>query len=526
MKDKAVGTSVIEACLLAGVREYVVCAGARNLSLVEALVSSDDAVVWSHFEERSAGFFALGRTMDSREPIAVVTTSGTAVAELLPAVVESFYQGRPLVLITADRPAHYRGSGAPQSISQPGIFTSYVEGCVDVQDGSEAVFEGWSGGSPWHVNVCLEDDEIARPVQVSLAEPAPRRENFEVNTLVNFFEKHWMGLVVYVGGLEPEDRIEVFSFLKELKVPVIADPTSGLRELLGPLLVADPERVLAKITPQLVLRIGDVPVGRFWRDLEKRPEIDVLSVTRTGLSGLARESTVIKGEVGRVLRGLGEVGELGDALDILPESRRRWGQIDQLLEAYPDSEPGMVRTLSIYASVADSLYLGNSLPIREWGQFSQREYPVEHVRANRGANGIDGQLSTWIGMSHGLDEAWCVVGDLTALYDISAPILLDGCEGKGRVIAVINNGGGRIFERLSNVKKMSEPTQKIVANEHQFSFKGWAEMWGLDYQCARAADAIEIDSAERTQVVELIPCRKQTEDFWEAYAALDLDGQA
>ncbi len=520
MKNDAVGTSVIEACLKAGVREYVVCAGARNLSLVEALVSSEDAVIWSHFEERSAGFFGLGRTMDSREPCAIITTSGTAVAELLPALVESYYQGRPLVVITADRPVEYRGTGAPQSIEQVGIFSSYVGGCVDVAEAGVEMFKGWSGNLPWHINVCLEEEEIARPVQVNLAPFESKRENFDVSQLVHFFANYWKGLVVCVGGLEPEDREEVFSFLKEVKLPVIADATSGLRELLGPLLVADPERLLSETSPQSVLRLGEVPVGRFWRDLETLADVDVFSITRTGFSGLARESNVIHGEVGRVLRGLGEIGELGDALDILQHSRSRWGQIDQLLEMYPDSEPGMVRMLSIYSTVADSIYLGNSLPIREWGQFAQRDYPTENVRANRGANGIDGQLSTWIGLTHGLDDAWCVVGDLTALYDLSGPSLLDGCEASGRVIVVINNGGGRIFERLPRVKNMSEPTQKIVANTHDFQFKNWAAMWNMDYQKFTSTDAIEIEPTEKASVIELVPCAKQTEAFWDAYAKL------
>jgi 2-succinyl-5-enolpyruvyl-6-hydroxy-3-cyclohexene-1-carboxylate synthase len=487
---------------------------------VESLISSDDAVIWSHFEERSAGFFALGRTMDSGEPCAVVTTSGTAVAELLPAVVEAHYQGRPIVLITADRPAEFRGSGAPQAIEQLGIFNSYVEECIEL-DCAEGVDLGqWSGRMPIHLNVCLEEDEVARPVSVGLGEFVKKKDNFEVHSLVHFFEKFWSGLVVCLGGIEPEDREEVFGFLKEIKVPVVADPTSGLRELLGPLVVANPEQLLAKNTPSLVLRIGDVPVGRFWRDLEKNTQIDVLSITRTGFSGLARESSVIHGDVARVLAGLGEVGELGDALDLLRESRRRWGQIDQLLESYPDSEPGMIRTLSVYATVAESLYLGNSLPIREWSEFAQRDYPIEHVRANRGANGIDGQLSTWIGATHGLDGAWCVLGDLTTLYDMSAPVLLDGCEGKRRVIVVVNNGGGRIFERLPRVKKMSESTQEIVANAHQFNFEKWAEMWGMDYLKIESADTLEIEGGERTLVVELVPSASQTEAFWEAYSQL------
>ncbi|MFC4995471.1 2-succinyl-5-enolpyruvyl-6-hydroxy-3-cyclohexene-1-carboxylic-acid synthase [Rubritalea tangerina] len=522
MQNDSIATEVVEACLLAGIREYVVCAGARNLSLIESLVSSEEAVVWSHFEERSAGFFALGRTMDSGEPCAVVTTSGTAVAELLPALVEAHYQRRPLVIISADRPQCYRGSGSPQAIEQVGIFSHYVEGVDDIEALGGEYFQEWSGRGTWQLNVCLEENAVSRPVGKLLGEPKLSRENFEVSSLVHFFENFWQGMVVCVGALEPEDREEVFGFLSEIRVPVIADPTSGLRELLGPLLVADPERLLKAYAPRLVLRIGEVPIGRFWRDLEDAQDVEVMSIARNGLPGLVRQSSVIRGEVGRILRGLGEVGELGDSLDMLKGCRRRWAQIDQLLEMYPDSEPGMVRTLSLYSSVAQSLYLGNSLPIREWGQFGQREYPVENIRANRGANGIDGQLSTWIGLTHGIEDAWCVLGDLTTLYDMSAPILLEECEAPGRVLVVINNGGGAIFSRLDRVGRMSSVTQSVVTNEHSFSFEAWAKLWGWDYQLHDSANDIEIEGRERPLVVEVRPDKQQTEAFWKAYGALEL----
>ena len=120
---------VVHRCLRAGVGEFVICAGARNAALIEALARAEAAGlvrVWRHFEERSAGFFALGRTMETGRPCAVVTTSGTAAAELLPPVIEAYYQDRPLVAITADRPAAFRGSGAPQCIEQPGIFGVYA----------------------------------------------------------------------------------------------------------------------------------------------------------------------------------------------------------------------------------------------------------------------------------------------------------------------------------------------------------------------------------------------------------------
>ena len=194
-----------------------------------------------------------------------------------------------------------------------------------------------------------------------------------------------------VGGLDPEEREEVYHFLRELGAPVIADATSGIREILGDLII--PERALSQNLPGKILRLGEVPVGRLWRDLEEKPNVEVFSVCPNGLPGLARESTVVEAEVGRVLRGYGEASEVGDINDDLPAARKELARIDELLEAYPDSEPGLVRSLSLFATIGESLFLGNSLPIREWNEFAQRQTPYSLVRANRGANGIDGPVS-------------------------------------------------------------------------------------------------------------------------------------
>lgn len=524
VNDSYIAQQVIEQCLAKGIKEFIVCSGARNLPLISALVSCEDVVVWSHFEERAAGFYALGRMMDTREPCAVITTSGTAVAELLPSVVESYYQGRPLLVISADRPSSFRGSGAPQAIEQPGMFGNYVGGCVDIEDKVEALFEGWTGRSPWHLNVCLGEDEVteseAAPLEVG--DWTLEREKLNVSSLVSFFEDTWKGVVVCLGGLEPEDRAVVFDFLKTLKIPVIADPTSGFRELLDGLCIVDPERTLKQAMIGKVLRIGDVPVGRFWRDLETMPQIDILNLSRTGFSGLARKSETIKGDISRIIKGVGQVEEVGDVADIMRDNNRHGAQIDELLERFPDSEPSFVRMTSIYGTMAESIYLGNSLPIREWGLFAQRdkELPFEMVRANRGANGIDGQLATWAGWTHGINDAWILLGDLTALYDLSAPSLLHDCDAEGRVIVIMNNGGGRIFDRLPRVQEMDGPQRGIIANEHAFNFESWAMMWGWDYQRVDSIDDLEIEPTSAPLVVELVPCEKQTAEFWEAYAKL------
>ena len=137
---------VIERVRGAGVSDFCVCGGSRNAPLI-AVLGTD---VYAFTDERAAAFFALGRAKRDGKPVAVVTTSGTAAAELLPATIEAFYSGVPLVLITADRPARFRGTGAPQAIEQEGLFGVYAS-----RDP-----ERWTRVGPLHINVEFDEPLI------------------------------------------------------------------------------------------------------------------------------------------------------------------------------------------------------------------------------------------------------------------------------------------------------------------------------------------------------------------------------
>lgn len=496
---------VISEILALGCDEFVVCGGARNAVLVAMLCDHPQLRVFRHFEERGAAFFALGRTKATGLPCAVVTTSGTAVAECLPAVIEAHYSALPLMILSADRPKEFRGSGAPQVIEQEGIFSNYAHQGPD-----------WAGHGPLHLNIQLGEAE--RSTELEFPEPEaflPKRRSFEVLTLRDFLRQGiFKGLMVMVGGLDEDDREETYHFLKELGAPVMADATSGIREVLSNLII--PEKAARANLPGKILRLGEVPVGRLWRDLEDYPEIEVLSICRNGLPGLARDSNVIAAEVGRVLRGIGEPEEVGDINDDLPEARKVLSGIDELLEAYPDSEPGLVRTLSIYATCGESLFLGNSLPIREWNDFAQRETPYALVRANRGANGIDGQLSTWLGATADEPDSWAVFGDLTTLYDLASPAFFSQIQTEGRVFAVINNGGGQIFDHLPRLSGMTEEQRDAIVQPQEVDFSKWAEMWGfhhLKISCVEDFDLLE--TAENPLLLEIVPSEDQTKAFWQ-----------
>ena len=511
---------VVKSCLKAGVTEFVVCGGARNATLLEALARAElagVARVWRHFEERSAGYFALGRTMETATPCAVVTTSGTAAAELLPAVIEAFYQNRPLVAITADRPAAFRGSGAPQAIVQPGLFGQYA---------FAGGFAGWDGNQPLHLNVELEeslefgDESLA---DAEAGEFKATHERVNVATLARWLRADaYLGLVVMVGGLEPDEREDVLHFCQALGAPVIAEATSGLREALHRLALPDGDRLLQARPPGRILRLGDVPSGRFWRDLENLTHISVWSVCRNGLPGLARPSNVIRGSLVRVLAALGEIENTGDALDYLPQCSRRAAMTDELLETYPDSEPSLLRTLSQYVALGGGLFLGNSMPIREWNLFAQTDCPVPSVRANRGTNGIDGQISTWLGWSADLTESWALLGDLTTLYDLAGAFVLSQIQCRGRVLAVINNGGGKIFERLPRLHAMSPRAAEWMTNPQAADLAGFATLWGMHHLRVRTPDDFDLfcETAETTTLLELLPDPEQTRQFWAAWDRL------
>lgn len=522
---------VVKRCLRAGVGEFVICAGARNAALVEALARAEIAGcvrLWRHFEERSAAFFALGRTMQTGLPCAVVTTSGTAAAELLPAIIEAFYQNRPLVALTADRPAAFRGSGAPQCIVQPGIFGVYA---------FQGPLPGWNGKTPIHINIELAETFTPdQPINVSpetfMGEPVeaqgggfsmenvgifvPEKDRLDVAALARWLrEDHYRGFAVMIGGLEPEEREEVFHFCRDFGAPVVAEATSGLREALQGLAIHDADRVLKARPPGKILRLGEVPSGRFWRDLEDLPDVSVWSVCRNGLPGFARESQVTRSPLQRVIKALGDVEPAEDALDLLVGASARAARIEEMLESYPDSEAALMRALSNFACIGGGVFLGNSLPIREWNLFAQWHRPVVSVKANRGANGIDGQVSTWLGWSAGVSDAWAIVGDLTALYDLAAPYVLGQVQGEGRSLAVIQNHGGRIFERLPRLSAMSPRAAECMINPHHADLAGLGALWGMRHLRVRTADDLDAHTpGGEPTLLEITPDPKQTARFW------------
>lgn len=512
--------SIVVACSEFGVCEWVVCPGARNVALLQALDAAKQLKIWTHFDERSAGFFALGRIMASQRPVALVCTSGTAVAELLPAVIEAHYQGRPLIVISADRPADYRGSGAPQAIEQQHIFGSYASYGDDVSSAEQVktLLQEWSQLQSLHLNVCLQEPQLGLSCKPIEQQPADfqiksRRPNLG-NLAAVLRGESWQGLVLMVGGLEDYERDAALWLCRQIGAPVVADATSGLRESLGELSLCNADTILKKYPPSVVLRLGDVPVGRCWRDLEDLPQAQVFSITRSGFSGLARPSHVVHCDVERAVRALGDIDFVGDLHGLLEQSRSQQAALDEACLRYPHSELAMVREVSLNAAMADMVYLGNSMPVREWNLAARRDIEFSNVFANRGANGIDGQIATFLGCCAAAEQGWALLGDLTAMYDSNALAMSKQLQGR-LVAVVINNHGGQIFRQLPAKGQLSQGIEQMLIQPHEWDFAALAQMWQCHYLKVESPEQLDFTPQEGLTLVEVLPDSAQSKMAWE-----------
>jgi 2-succinyl-5-enolpyruvyl-6-hydroxy-3-cyclohexene-1-carboxylate synthase len=516
--NQALAVAVVDRLLSAGVRTFCLCPGGRNAPLVEALETLPPGAgeVLSFFDERSAGFFALGRARRDRAPVAVVTTSGTAAAELLPAMVEAHYSSAPLVAVTADRPRECRGTGAPQAIEQVNLYGVYAAASIDVARAGEV--RAWQPAEgPTHLNVCfaeplLDGWDAARVPSGGRSEPAvapgpPGR--FEAPAVARFLSAARSPLVI-VGGLQEDaDAACAERFCRALCAPVLAEASSGLRhrglERLLRTGDAAAQRGLAAGLFDAVVRIGDVPSFRVWRDLDLSPAVPVLSVSRKPWAGLTRGTLVVVPPGLALPLDAGAPAAAGGVADLLEWDRRLDQATDRLIEALPSSEPALVRRVSERVPAGSFVYLGNSLPLREWNRFATRADRALAIGENRGANGIDGQVATFLGWARPGSENWAVVGDLTALYDLSSPWALRHLEGCRVRVVVVNNGGGRIFERMYRNARFQ--------NRHRTGFAQWAAMWGAEYH-----DALPDGPVGPAAVVELRPDDGETAAFWSGLA--------
>jgi len=500
---------VLRGLLAAGVREVVLSPGSRSAPLALALHAADaagDVRLHVRLDERSAGFLALGLAVGSRSPVAVVMTSGTAVGNLLPAVMEAHHAGRPLIVVSADSPASLRATGANQTTWQDGIFGVFaptVDVAVDASHDavSQAVTQAGLRLGPSHLNVQFDAPLLPDPGMPwwpglldasDPLDPSDLVDSSSARTSGGSLEEVPLGAeaVTLVAGprtvvLAGDDAGSAARVLAESAgVPLLAEPTSGSRAgdhairtyrlLLGTALGAAIERVIV---------IGHPTLSRPVTALLSRPDIALYAVrTRTGVAtDPARRAIILD-----VPPALTPALPLGQTPGLAPDADAKWltawqaadaalaERVDAHVEALPDLHALHVAAeVSAALSPGQSLVVGSSNPIRDLDLMLPPYRPGEHrlVVANRGLAGIDGTVSTAIGVALGRagripppgrgippspedggiprpGRSLAVMGDLTFLHD-SGGLLIGPDEPRPDLtIVVVNDDGGSIFALL------------------------------------------------------------------------------
>lgn len=469
---------LVAALVASGMTDACVSPGSRSTPLALALARDGRVRVHVHLDERAAGFFALGLAKATGRPAAVVCTSGTAAAELLPAVVEAQMARAPMLLLTADRPPELRGVGANQTIWQVGLYGRYARWAIDAPvpgDRPDAAawhglaHEAWARSlrhppGPVHVNLPFREPLVpsgpgrvpagaSAPLAAVDAGPsAPGPE--EVDALVELLGATERGLVL-AGSLR-EPAPSVLALAERAGWPVLAEPTSGLRVpgalAAGQALLAD-EAFAGAHAPEVVLQVGAAPTSRpalaACAAARRLVIVDPDDLVADPNRRAERRLVVGPEALARAALGRLPVRE-GSAwlADWREADARARAALDAVLDGWTEpSEPRVVRDLAAWMPEGSTLVVASSMPIRDL-DLAMRPREGLRVLANRGASGIDGFVSTALGAAAAGDRVVALAGDLSFLHDVGS-LIWSARRGFELVLVVLNNDGGAIFSMLS-----------------------------------------------------------------------------
>jgi 2-succinyl-5-enolpyruvyl-6-hydroxy-3-cyclohexene-1-carboxylate synthase len=482
-----------------GADRFFLSPGARGSALVAA-IAEEGIETTVHFDERGMSFAALGWAMATGRPAVCVTTSGSAVANLLPACVEAFHSGIPLIFVTADRPPELRGTGANQTIHQPGIFGSFVRAQADLPCPSDpsklpsilenlvAAATGENPG-PVHLNVPFPEPVLPEGEAENFPLPTLRPPQIPKSSLkppASFFDSP--NGIILVGRLPLSEQPSAALLLQLSEIlgwPLIADSLSGARLLPGVIGHADwilqsrhvpaPERVLHFGCSLVSKRLGEwmTPCrGENYLQVRRLPE---------NLDPWHQSPTVLRADIPEFLNSL--------SLEKCPGWREIWLEanhavaeiLGEVLDTNQLSEPAIARAVAATTSV---LFLGNSMPVRDFNSCAdfQSPNPIQ-ILGNRGASGIDGNIATIAGISLGSGKpVTALLGDLTVLHDLNSLALL---RGELVTLVVVNNDGGGIFRFLQlGIDRVDR--ERFWETPHGMDFSHAAAQFGLEYH--RPAD--------------------------------------
>jgi 2-succinyl-5-enolpyruvyl-6-hydroxy-3-cyclohexene-1-carboxylate synthase len=489
--NTALSSAFAEELARGGVRHAVISPGSRSTPLAVALWRQGEIEVSVIVDERSAAFFALGAAQATRTPVALLCTSGTAAANYLPAICEANESAVPLVVLTADRPPELRGIGVGQTIDQIKLYGESVRWFCEVgthiadDDGllhyrsvacrALAAARGETRPGPVHLNLPWREPLAPLPVEdaVTATDPLALRGRqgrpltavtsidlepsaFLLDEMAGHIGDAISGVIVAGRQLDPELREPLAHLARASGFPILAEPTSQLR--CGPhdrsyvISTYDPllrdEHFARSVVPDLVLRFGEMPTSKPLRAWLAASDADQIAIDPYGgwNEPTSRAAAILRADPTELAAGW--------ATRLEKEERpapQRWLDAESaarevLAAAFADcaiSEPALHHALGQSHRDGDLVYTASSMPIRDQEAFLPPGETDATFLCNRGANGIDGLISSGIGAAHASGRPTTIVtGDLGLLHDIGGLAALREVSTPVRIVVIDNDGGG------------------------------------------------------------------------------------
>jgi 2-succinyl-5-enolpyruvyl-6-hydroxy-3-cyclohexene-1-carboxylate synthase len=515
-----------------GVEYACVSPGSRSAPVAMALQRHPRIKVIMHIDERSGSFFGVGLGKSTGKPAVLLCTSGTAAAEFHPAVVEAFYSRTPLIVITADRPPELRDVGANQAIDQQQLYGRAVRWFFDPGPPVEipgaprmwrrlaarAVAEAADG--PVHINLPFREPLVPPPGQVPSAQgeagqtitsgrvlPTPA----QLATLASALQRARRPLVV-AGEMRDGDRLA--HALTRLGLPVLAEPGSQLRRAETGAAVESYEALLRagwslEHGPDLVIRMGATPTSRAlnaWLAAASPPTF-LIDPDHTWHDQDQVARHVVECDPQALLEALPPVNRTQWRDEWLAAGKKAGAAISATLISTPIHEGHIVRAVAARLPDAGQVFIGSSMPIRAADTFWPLAKPLQRFYGNRGASGIDGLVSTGLGVATGKSDVPTVLllGDLSVYHDMNG-LWAIGRHGVRATVVVCDNNGGGVFNFLPQVEHQ-DVFEEIFATPLGLDFAQIARLYGLVYSPVHERSGLEpaiadaIDKAAPTMVV-------------------------
>ena len=510
---------LVAVCQQKGISHVVISPGSRNAPLTRLFTANKAFTCHSIVDERAAAFYALGISLASQKPVALVCTSGTAVLNYAPALAEAYYQRVPLIAITADRPAHLIDQQDNQTIHQADVYHNYVKGSIQLEwpilsedelaqqhtDISNIINLAVSGiQGPIQINA-----PISEPLYEELPQPSPfltisKNTSIHSEKVESSFVETWQNAkrrMVLCGQNTPNEELQqaINLLLTEYQVVILAEPISNLK---GETVISPLDRVLMRVEqanleefqPDLLVSFGGPVVSKrlkqwlqkqsnliHWRISEQEDEIDTYQNRKAHITG---NPSVILGEFARV----GKSSESQFLENWQRAMHQSFAADAPFFSAAPFCDASVFHFILNNIPTETTLHLGNSSPVRYAQMYSCRT--AKAVYSNRGVSGIDGSLSTASGIatvSEGLHLV--LLGDLSFVYDSNA--LWNRNLSENLRIMVINNGGGGIFRLLPGPSEQ-ECFEDFMETSHSVQIEKLAQAFGVNYLKAENQQELEL----------------------------------